>query len=557
MFSDIEQVNLLTSLLLAYGVRHAVVCPGSRNAPIVHNLSQTGVIQCHAVTDERSAGFYAIGISEQTAQPVVVCVTSGSALLNVAPAVAEAYYRHIPLIVVSADRPMAWIDQNDGQTLRQASALAEVVRRHVCLPMPTDEESSWYCNRLICEALIDCQRHGGGPVHINVPIREPLFRFSTPTLPTCRMIRYHDTDAPDEAWVVFARSLEQARCPMIVVGQMSYAVVANPLYVSAIKALEQHAVVIQERLSDAQGGSSALADAIIGQMADDDDLAPDWILYLGGTLVGKNLRLYLRSCQPTTSLRVSATGAVCDTFMHLTDVVEASPVTFLRYLSDALSPRPATQQVLRWQHQLALAARSVASCQPRYSQSAAVQTLHRWCGCQNLHPTYFYANSMAVRLGNVFSSDYLHVNRGVNGIEGSLSTAAGYSLVAEDEMVVCVIGDLSFFYDQNALWHQPLHSNLRILLLNNGGGAIFRQLAGLEQSPVRQSLIAASHTTSAEGICHETRVEYAVVNDENELAKGIEWLTSAALRPRLLEVNTDSEIDQEEWKQVLININKQ
>lgn len=156
MFSDIEQVNQLTSLLMAYGVRHAVVCPGSRNAPIVHNLAECGVITCHSVTDERSAGFYAIGISEQTSQPVVVCVTSGSALLNVAPAVAEAYYRHIPLIVVSADRPMQWIDQNDGQTLRQSSALAAVVRRHVNLPMPTDDETRWYCNRLICEALIDC-----------------------------------------------------------------------------------------------------------------------------------------------------------------------------------------------------------------------------------------------------------------------------------------------------------------------------------------------------------------------------------------------------------------
>lgn len=554
MFSDIEQVNQLTSLLMAYGVRHAVVCPGSRNAPIVHNLAECGAITCHSVTDERSAGFYAIGISEQTSQPVVVCVTSGSALLNVAPAVAEAYYRHIPLVVVSADRPMQWIDQNDGQTLRQSSALAAVVRRHVNLPMPTDDETRWYCNRLICEALIDCTRHGGGPVHINVPISEPLFGFSTPTLPRCRVIQHHTSDAADPSWNVFAERFRRARCPMIVVGQLPYAVASDPRFRDAIRQLRRCAVVVQERLADVEGSDSAFADAIIDRVAAHEELAPDWLLYLGGTLVGKKLRHYLRSCQPETSIRVSASGIVCDTFMHLSDVVESSPVTFLQSLATLLTPCSATESVAVWHHLLAQAASSIASIRLRYSQSAAVQCLHAWCEGQKDKATYFYANSMSVRLGNYFSSQYIHVNRGVNGIEGSLSTAAGYSLTATDKLVVCVIGDLSFFYDQNALWNQSLSSNLRILLLNNGGGAIFRQLPGLEQSPVRHSLVSAAHVTTAEGICRQNHVDYQVVRDEMHLAEGIEWLTAEAPSPRLLEVQTDAEVDQEQWKRVLINL---
>ncbi len=554
MFSDIEQVNQLTALLIAYGVHHAVVCPGSRNAPIVHNLAECGAITCHPVTDERSAGFYAIGISEQTSQPVAVCVTSGSALLNVAPAVAEAYYRHIPLIVVSADRPMQWIDQNDGQTMRQPAALEAVVRRYVNLPMPTDDETRWYCNRLICEALLDCTLHGGGPVHINVPINEPLFGFSTPTLPRCRVIQHHSSDIADPSWSTFSESLRRARCPMIVVGQLPYAVASDPTFRDAIRQLRRCAVVVQERLADVEGSESAFADAVIDQVAARKELAPDWLLYLGGTLVGKQLRHYLRSCQPATSIRVSASGSVCDTFMHLTDVVEASPVTFLQSLASLLKPCSASDSVTTWHQLLSQAASSVSSLHLRYSQSAAVQCLHAWCEGQERKATYFYANSMSVRLGNYFSSQYIHVNRGVNGIEGSLSTAAGYSLTATDQLVICVIGDLSFFYDQNALWNQALSSNLRILLLNNGGGAIFRQLPGLEQSAVRDSLVSAAHVTTAEGICLQNHVDYQAVSDAAHLSQSIEWLTAQAPSPRLLEVQTSSEIDQEEWKRVLINL---
>ena len=171
MYSNKEQVNILTSLLVAHGMRHAVVCPGSRNSPIVHNLNECPDIACYPVTDERSAGFYALGMAQARRQPVVVCVTSGTALLNLAPAVAEAYYQHIPLVVISADRPAAWIDQLDGQTMPQPDALRRFVRKAVSLPEPHDDDTRWYCNRLVNEALIAAQQGGGGPVHINVPIR--------------------------------------------------------------------------------------------------------------------------------------------------------------------------------------------------------------------------------------------------------------------------------------------------------------------------------------------------------------------------------------------------
>ena len=184
MFSNKNNVNILTALLVQHGVRHAVVCPGSRNSPLAHNLNECPDITCYPVTDERSAGFYALGMSQALGKPVAVCVTSGTALLNLAPAVAEAYYQHVPLVVISADRPPQWIDQLDGQTLPQPDALGRFVAKAVSLPEPRDEEEHWYCNRLVNEALI--VRHA--PVHINVPITEPFFDFTTASLPLERRI---------------------------------------------------------------------------------------------------------------------------------------------------------------------------------------------------------------------------------------------------------------------------------------------------------------------------------------------------------------------------------
>ena len=224
MYSNKENINLLTSLLVAKGITDAVVCPGSRNAPIVHNLNEAEQITCHPVTDERSAGFYAVGLAQATWRPVVVCVTSGSALLNVAPAVAEAFYQHVPLIVVSADRPQQWIGQLDGQTLPQQGAFGPMVRRSVQLPEPHDEEERWLCGRLINEALHLATCKGCAPVHINVPVTEPLFQFDVEKLPETTPFKAHTL--PTTFNVDTFKAFAQAKRPMVVLGQLPDGAVA-------------------------------------------------------------------------------------------------------------------------------------------------------------------------------------------------------------------------------------------------------------------------------------------------------------------------------------------
>ena len=218
MYSDKENINILTSLLVSYGVRHIVVCPGSRNAPLVHNFDVSPDITTHAVTDERSAAFFALGLRLRLRQPVAVCVTSGSALLNTMPGAAEATYQHEGIIIISADRPQAWIGQLDGQTMPQHGALGTFASPSVSLPEPHNDTERWLCRRLICEAMIANTCPPFPSVHINVPVSEPLFGFSTPCLPEIPPVGIADLD-DQNGRETLRRILKGKRRLMVISGQ--------------------------------------------------------------------------------------------------------------------------------------------------------------------------------------------------------------------------------------------------------------------------------------------------------------------------------------------------
>jgi len=565
MYCDKANVNILTALLVAYGIRHAVCCPGSRNAPIVHNLNECPDIQCWPVTDERSAGFYALGMALYTGDPVAVCITSGTALLNLAPAVAEAYYQHVPLVVISADRPQKWIDQLDGQTLPQPDALGRFVRKAVNLPEIEDdvEEQHWYCNRLVCEALMEATNRGGGPVHINVPISEPLFQFNVEELPReCCIGHYGGViDSYDIEASGLLADFWNARRPMIVIGQNRETLLGD----HELEQLRKHAVVLYEPLGSDLG--TTLFDEVLRNQTDDDDLLPDFVLY-GGMMVSKRLKQFLRKATNADFWEISPDGQLHDTYKRTKGVIEGRFAPVLLWLEEFLADTATVEEqleksfgeltdtsdfVTRWKQELNHAAAVVEATEPPYSPKAVVKHFEQQLTASDIVSWLHYANSTAVRLACLYSTSYVYCNRGVNGIEGSLSTAAGFSLVAANDdadsaqrtggtdsssrLVFCVIGDLSFFYDQNALWNQQLSGNFRILLLNNGGGGIFAQLPGLEQSPARDKFVAAQHHTSAEGICQQNAVGYRKAENMAEMQEGVRWLiNSPSERPLLLEV---------------------
>ena len=549
MYSDKNNINILTSLLVAHGIRHAVVCPGSRNAPIVHNLFEHPKIKCFPVTDERSAGFFAIGIAQATHQPVAVCVTSGSALLNLAPAVAEAHEQHVRIVIISADRPQQWIEQLDGQTLPQPNAFNSLVNISVTLPETVaDDEGHWYCNRLVNEALLAARFPANGPVHINVPISEPLFGFTEKELPGERVIhrRFAGCDG-----VQVAKWFLKAKRPMVVMGQhfSDIHLYDNDTRRKAIDLMDAQGVVLSERLCNLPS-QMVHVDEALSLIGDGEDYLPDVIVYFGGTVVSKRLKQFMRKAKDARVVMINEDGNIHDVMMHLTDVVQMRDVkevfNALLNLYDTkfeLKNSETQEYHRKWEAVLRFASKFADNYQPAFSQMATVKYFEEQLTDMEYDFHVHYANSTPIRLANIYAQQPVYCNRGVNGIEGTLSTAAGFA-TATDDKVFCVIGDLSFFYDQNALWNQNLRGNLRIILLNNGGGGIFSNLKGLEQSGARDLLIAGRHHTQAKGICAQNDIGYLCARDMEEMQIGVvTLLTKDTNRPMLLEVLTDMEAD--------------
>ena len=544
MFSNIDNVNILTKVLASHGVRRVVVCPGSRNAPMVHNFNEMEGITCYPVTDERSAGFVAMGIalgdSSPFPDPVAVCVTSGSALLNLYPAVCEAYYQKLPVIVISADRPEAWIGQQDGQTLPQANVFGTMVNKSVNLPIVTSEEQAWYCERLVNEAIYDCMYRKVGPVHINIQIPEPLYQFTVAELPKVNSV-VHVQSNEFKSNALYMLDFMRAKKPMVVMGQ-DY----PQTRVRAIGYLSSRAVMLVEPTtlnlpdenyldSDFKGNPKVVNfDEVLYKVGDDEDYMPDFILYVGGNLVSKRLKQFLRLAakKGATVWRASVDGDYIDTFMHVDTIfqcdVDQMALEMMSYESFSEDHVNAYRE--RWDNVLLAAKHHASDYEPPFSSMAAVkafQTAYEALPKDDiLESRLVYGNSMAIRLACIYLS------------ESHCSDAKS------QQKVFCVLGDLSFFYDQNALWNQNLNGSLRILLLNNGGGAIFAKFKGLKESAAREKLVMAEHCTSACHICQAQNVAYQNADDMSSLHEGIDWLIhTESDRPMLLEVLTDIETD--------------
>ena len=537
MYSVKYNIRQLAALMLRHGIQDVVISPGSRNMPLAQTFAGMGEMRCYPVTDERSAGFFALGIAQRRNVPVAVCVTSGSALLNLASAVSEAYYQQVPLLVISADRPQAWIGQMDGQTLPQTGVFGTLVRMEANLCEPSDDTQRWYNNRLINESLIALTAGVKGPVHINVPITEPFFDCSATDLPEERMIRLRkgvlDGGELSLAW-------QAAKAPLLVVGQLDSATAEQ---LSALSA-GLPCPVLCESLSNLRGERLIRNfDLTLISDANRRALAPDMVLYVGGHLVSKRLKLWLRSVRPSQCWRLSPEGAVADTFQCLTDVIVADIVPFIGSLACEASD---AQEAYRTKWEAAERATLSKRIAPSLYSSVSVSMNF----CTRLpHPSVLVlANSSAVRyaqLADLPQGVSVYCNRGVNGIDGSLSSAVGIASADPSQEVFLLIGDLSFFYDMNALWNNHLPANLHILLLNNGGGGIFRNLKGLKDTDATRAYVMATHHASAKGWVESIGCAYYPVFDEADFLREVDAFMDKGGQPKVMEVFTDAQTDEQ------------
>lgn len=551
----------LVSLLCAHRISHIVVCPGSRNAPLVHDMAEVGMT-LHEVTDERSAGFFANGLIQALGTPVAVCVTSGSALLNVAPAVAEAYYQQLPLLVISADRPAAWIGQADGQTMPQPSAFGSMVVRCVSLPEGDGNEQRWHRNRLINEAIL-AMKVRQRPVHINVPLSEPLFTFSIKELPLERVISYCQPQPMAEGlylelfpeWRLYKRR-------MIIVGQLPPGVLREFFSPQRLKMFVRAGIVVlYEQLSNLQvhigaGSQSCVTtfDDILSHCNESQLrlMVPDLLITLGGHIVSKRFKRFLRDNPPRRHWHVTdSIDQLPDLFQCVTRFVEAKPRNILDFVCTAAKNSETYTEtcVGEFLDSWMLNHEFIQDMNTRNPAPSPEATVLRALGEQLTKSWHLQvANSSMVRNLQRFLPELRNVvrcNRGINGIEGSVSTAVGYRAAGEPTLLL--IGDLSFFYDQNGLWNASLHDErnkapLRILLINNGGGAIFHHLPGLDASPYRDRYVAAAHHTSAQGIAQQSGIAYRSLDNlscSSMLTNALAWLldtTKKQSKVALLEI---------------------
>lgn len=548
-------ISELVALLQAHGVCDVVLCPGSRNAPLVHALShQLAGATCHSIIDERSAGFYALGLALATHRAVVVCCTSGTAVANLHPAVAEAYYQGVPLIVLSADRPERWIGQWAGQTLPQPELFGSLVRKAVHLPEPHTEEERWYCNRLINEALLAALAPLPGPVQINVPISDPGVSLLPPTLaehtpgssdrrpigmqPGRCIQQLYPCRIDAQAVEPLLSRLVTFERKMILVGQESWSA-ATSSGETFPQSLREQFLCIGESLSNSPVSICSL-DALLASLSEADRraLQPDLLITLGGHIVSNKMKQYLRTYPPRETWHLSPDPTVVDLFCSLTEQIIAPIGPFLDTLAHGLAGLASSPYAGHWRERID----RLPSPTPRYSSLAVVGSLLSHLPEE---PCVLHlANSSSVRYAELFRKPRWLLtlcNRGTSGIEGSLSTALGFARQRAEERHFIVIGDLSFFYDLNALGLPEVGSNVRVLLLNNQRGSIFQSLPTLEMDRLSQRYITAEHQLQAQGWAESCGWEYLSVHEASELEETITYFVGPAERPRLLEAFVSSE----------------
>lgn len=541
--TKISHVAHLVELCANFGISKVVVSPGSRNAPLIIAFEAHPKIDLYLVHDERSAAFVALGLAEELNQPVAITCTSGSAAINYASAISEAYYRRIPLLVLTADRPIEMVDQGDGQTIRQKNLFANFIKADFELPSFPNKEMRLISDQIVHQALDSLVAIPQGPVHINIPLTEPLYELQE--LESLPMFEPHRHIQPELALIekeLIQKGWENSTKRLVLIGQLAY----NSIDQNVLKGLidDPSVAILVENTSNIQDFQK-ICHCIdrtleIIQPNELKDFTPDLLITFGGAIISKKIKSFFRKNKPTENWRVGQFLFVEDTYQSLTHSFEVAPETFLNYLL-SLNSLPTSNFGGRWKQKDFMA----KSIHDTYLQSIPFSDFKAYEVILDTLPeesNLQMANSSVVRYCQLFDpipSVHYYSNRGVSGIDGSTSTALGIALANQQRLNVLITGDTSFFYDSNALWSNYLPPNFRIILINNGGGGIFKILEGSNQSKQINHFVAPFQA-KASAICEAFDVHYFYVNNDVDLETIFEefYTFREDSRPCLLEIDT-------------------
>jgi len=604
-----QAVFNIAEICAQHGITDVILSPGSRSAPLTLAFARHPAYRgrLRVVPDERTAAFIGLGLAQATRRTVVLVCTSGTAGLNYAPAVAEAFFQQIPLLILTADRPPEWIDQLDGQTIRQRNLYGAHAKGTFEFPADTTHaDAKWHGERIINEAINLTRTGPAGPVQVNIPLREPFYPKAGEEVAyeqDVKIIRddHANTILPPAEILDLRRQLREAGRVLVVAGQQP----ENPTLTAALyefAAARQVPVVADSIANVGDVPAVRRQDIFLAGLSKEQkaDLRPDLLITFGQSLISKALKLFLRDAAPAQHWHLQPTGEVADTFRRLTRIVRVQPAVFFQQLAvfdtkdynrdvaptvlkttdsngsgssnlsfsanvymtrevtegsnpilfanasqGSISSEPIVP-ALTWQQADAAAAQFLsnffaAESQPFNEFAAMRQALAALPDGTALH----LANSMAVRYANILGLPEgqqieVFANRGTSGIDGCTSTAVGAALAQPERPVVLLTGDVAFFYDRNAFWHNYPTPNLRVVLFNNHGGGIFRLIDGPRQQPELEEFFETRQALTAENLCRDFSLRYLPVTSVAELTTALPVFFAAEGGAAVLEIFTDS-----------------
>ncbi len=565
ILSNIPSAQALVLSFKAWDVKHIVISPGSRNAPLVLSFTQNPFFTCYSIVDERCAAFFAMGMAQQLQEPVAVICTSGSAVLNYYPAVAEAFYSMIPLIVVSADRPQYKIDIGDGQTIRQENVLEphvgytanlrqdpdhakEIAERHEQPIAKEDQKMLQHFNAMNIKRAVKTAIESRAPVHINIVFEEPLYgTTSTPSVPIPKIEdikpipAIEDDSSLKTSWNFWSRKiiLIGAHSPNLIEKEILDALAQDD---SIVVLTETTANLHHPEFFSDIDSMLVAAEKATHQKDLLEQLKPGLLITFGGMLVSKKVKQFLRTYPAQSHWHIDP-RRLYDTFLCPGFHLKTEPNDFFKMI---LKDRPVKESDYksRWR-------RVQQHCKTRQEAYLEQIPFSDFSVFKQLLPGIPKAyqvqlsNSTAVRYTQFFPmhpSWHIYCNRGTAGIDGSTSTAVG-AAIHHANPTLLITGDLSFFYDSNALWNNYIRSDFRIIIINNGGGGIFKWLPGHQENEVFHTFFETQHQLTAEHLAKMHGLDYYTATNTATLAQQLQTFYEASERPKILEIHTPKDIN--------------
>ncbi|MCQ2514311.1 MAG: 2-succinyl-5-enolpyruvyl-6-hydroxy-3-cyclohexene-1-carboxylic-acid synthase [Ruminococcus sp.] len=542
MYSNIKNVQILVALLKAYNIKYFVLSPGGSDIPIIHSIETDPDFTCYSVVDERSAVYFAIGISQEKNAPVACVCTSGTAVSNYLPGMTEAFYQDVPIIALTADKEPYRLNQLMLQKIDQNSIFTSVTKKSVELPIIRDGKDRWYCERLINEALIELNHHGTGPVHINIPIIEGGGVYDCEVLPKVKKINLA-YEAEQESWKPYIDKLSKAKRILVMVGQ-------NINFDSEdIANIEKFAstyncVISVEHMANlnCKGCVHTYRLTEYNLPGLYPDLIPDLIISLGNNVASYGLKPIIKAnVSAYTHWQIDEAGRIRDFSDRLTDLFECTPKAFFKYFA---KNAPKAKNDLEYYNLWKVKHDNVIYPDFEFSNFYVAKNIAGIIPENSILHLAILNSTRTMQYFDLAKGVKTYSNIGALGIDGCMSTFMGQAAASPDKLAYLVVGDLSFFYDMNAAGLRSVGNNVRIVLLNNTGGAEFQLLMGNKLQGINQH-ICAEHHKVAQGWIESLGYDYHAVRSKEDLQKVLPAFAKKSDKPMFIEVFTDMKKDAE------------